>query len=392
MATHAPSPPIVPGLKGTVVQLQRASWPEIHRALTQLWGERLRTERSEYSEVAAYAMSGKEHLHLQLLVHARSRRIQLQGSEEMTRAMARVLKVLDQPPHEPGIQAKVVTLRDADPAKVRFALETYKHGVVPRVERSNPRTRVWPPGPALVTRLFERRMQPGDAQPGDAQPGVPPRDANNAQPGVGNTAPNAPGQLNRELTGSVRIEQIEGLDAFVITGNDSDVQRVVEIIDAIQNSIEGTEPVVEVYPLRNVDSEVLGAMVRQLYDDILSLRQGQVSITSLVKPNALLLIGRKDSVETVRELIRRLDQPVGPGSQFEVFRLKYASAASAQATIQEFFTERTGLGTKVLVTADFRTNSLIVQASPRDMAELTLMIKKLDTIENEAINELRVFP
>ena len=45
----------------------------------------------------------------------------------------------------------------------------------------------------------------------------------------------------------------------------------------------------------------------------------------------------------------------------------------------------------VNVTADWRTNSLIVQAA-RDMAEVANMIEQLDRETNESINELRVFP
>ncbi|MEX2558909.1 MAG: secretin N-terminal domain-containing protein, partial [Pirellulales bacterium] len=50
-----------------------------------------------------------------------------------------------------------------------------------------------------------------------------------------------------------------------------------------------------------------------------------------------------------------------------------------------------GLAPRVAVTADFRTNSLIVQASPRDLVEVARLIQGLDTISSDAVNELRVF-
>ena len=73
--------------------------------------------------------------------------------------------------------------------------------------------------------------------------------------------------------------------------------------------------------------------------------KASVSITPLVKPNAMLIVGRPENVRTVNDLIERLDQPVDPNTQFQVFHLKYASAVTAQATIQQFYRQPdAGLG------------------------------------------------
>ena len=49
------------------------------------------------------------------------------------------------------------------------------------------------------------------------------------------------------------------------------------------------------------------------------------------------------------------------------------------------------LAPRAQVTADFRTNSLIVQASPGDVADVAALVSKLDTPTSDAVNELRVF-
>ena len=64
-----------------------------------------------------------------------------------------------------------------------------------------------------------------------------------------------------------------------------------------------------------------------------------------MKPNAILIVGRPENVRTVKDLIERLDQPVDPNTQFQVFHLKYASALNAQGTVQQFYANRTQLGT-----------------------------------------------
>ena len=125
----------------------------------------------------------------------------------------------------------------------------------------------------------------------------------------------------------------------------------------------------------------MATLVKALYDEVYLARQGAVSITPLAIPNAILIVGRPENVKTVKDLIARLDQPAMPGAQFQVFHLKYAAPPAAQTTIQNAFVDRGGgLGPAVHVTADPRTTSLIVQASPRDMAEVAELIRQIDVV------------
>jgi len=106
-------------------------------------------------------------------------------------------------------------------------------------------------------------------------------------------------------------------------------------------------------------------------------------------------------VKMAIELIQRLDQPVVPTSQFEVFRLKHASAPEAKTLIDTFLGQAVGqqprqdavtaamqnvptLATRALVVADPRTNALIVSAAPRDLAEIAALVARIDTPEATA--------
>jgi type II secretory pathway component GspD/PulD (secretin) len=149
----------------------------------------------------------------------------------------------------------------------------------------------------------------------------------------------------------------------------------------------------------------MAELVSEIYDEVLSPRQGQVTIRPLVKPNSLLLIGRPESVDIVKTLITKLDQPVKPETQFEVFPLKHISALDAEETIDNFFVDglgestqggqiqglRPGLGTRVNVVAEYRSNALIVQASPSDMNEVRRLLERIDVETTSASNELRIF-
>ena len=213
------------------------------------------------------------------------------------------------------------------------------------------------------------------------------------------------------LIGPVQIEFLEGLDVIVIRGHKRDVERVRKIIAEIETFSTETQPSIEIVHLQYVGSQVLSDLVTTVYNEILSPRQGQVTIRALVKPNALLMIGRPESVETVKSLIAKLDQPTKPETQFEVFPLKTCFRRGRPNHHPELLRGSTGPDAaaghpsrasgagrrvppwelRVNVVADYRSNSLIVQASPTDMEEVRRMVAQLDIETTAAANELKIF-
>ncbi|MCG8650089.1 MAG: general secretion pathway protein GspD, partial [Pirellulales bacterium] len=202
------------------------------------------------------------------------------------------------------------------------------------------------------------------------------------------------------VIGDTQIQFVPELGTIIIRGSKRDVQRVMELIEEIEAKSELTKPEIEVLSLQHADSNAVAALLQQLYEDVLSARQGDVSITSLDAPNALLLIGRKEAIEDLKRLIAKIDQPVDASSRLRVFRLQNASAVDAEQTIRDFFTDRPGsnddlrpgIGPRVRVLADYRTNSLIISAAPRDMVEITRLVNDLDVQQISAQNEIKIFP
>jgi type II secretion system protein D len=196
------------------------------------------------------------------------------------------------------------------------------------------------------------------------------------------------------LTGSVQVELLEGLDVIVIRGKKKDIDQVTSIIEQIEKLSTQTEPSIEIYPLANVNCEAVSSLLIELYGEVYQARLGSVKITPLVKPNSLLLVGRKENVKTVIELAKKLDTPISPDSEFRVFPLKHATASSVVTTIMDFYTKRSGsevgLSPRVYATSDVRSNAVIVQAGPRDMMEIAALIKRLDTPTSPVVNEVQI--
>jgi general secretion pathway protein D len=361
--------------------LRHAAPGRLQQDLVQLLAGRLAPLGGANAQVARFrlAMPGAETL--DLAIDYRRSQVELAGSRRAVDASRRLIQALDAPPQARGQATRLMPVRADQAAIHRLA------GLM-QASRSEASGNGRMP---MVAMLFQQPdemepdqngpngIPPGPMQPGEAPPGAAPAEA-------------APGEVGEAtLVGPVQVEMIEGLDVLVIRGLDRDVQRVIEIIEQIERLSAVTEPVIEVYPLRHVDSAALTELLAPLYAEIFLPRQGAVSITALVKPNSLLLIGRRDGVERVIELVGKLDRPVAPNTQFRVFRLRHAAAETVQATVAQFFVDRGGLGPRVLAVADFRSNSLIVQAGPRDIVEVAAMVARLDTSHGEAVNEMRIF-
>ena len=380
--------------------LQRLEWNVLEAQLRSIYGNRLSPTLQADGRLRLRLTIDAD-APLDLAFEPTTRRLELTGPEHKVAAGARLIAAWDGDGQ--GTPKIVPYRRDGEEALRRALAVSHRmspsaaHGGTANATGADA-SQATIPTPA---NLFQPRHQPIDAVAAPAEvlvaqapaAQVPGAQAQ-AAPNPAVAAPNAPAAVaaGGGLVGPVQIEFLDGLDVLVISGNERDVERVMRIIDDIERLSVDTQPVIEVINLTHVGSDVLAEVVAEIYDSVLLNRQGTVSITALVKPNALLLVGRGDSVQAVRELVAKLDQPVEPASQFAVYTLKHASAATVSATLTTFFTDRTALGGRVQVTVDARSNAVIVRGGPRDLAEAAELIRRIDVAETSAENELRIFP
>lgn len=394
----------------SVHQLKHVTWRELEDGLGRIWGKRLsrRTDREGDLSIISIITGGAIQPVLQIDRQRNS--VTYIGPSDLAQTWELVLGSLDRPRGTDNQQTQLVALDRADPAKIHRAVSLVQtaarqDAASGPVGRQNAGRR-----DETVTMILQPGAEgvPADAPADSAAPAEKPPAAKAAGDDDADAAATDAAENLEEggLLGPVDIQLLEGLDVIVLRGHKRDVERVREIIEDIKQVSKETQPVIEVRKLNFVGSQVMAALVTEMYDEILTSRQGPVSIRPLLKPNALLLIGAPDSLQVVKKLIAKLDQPVDPETQFEVFRLRHISAVDAEETIKAFFVDglgsaqqagqttgdlRPGLGARVNVVADYRSNSLIVQASPRDMMEVRRLIAEIDREDTESANELRVF-
>lgn len=216
------------------------------------------------------------------------------------------------------------------------------------------------------------------------------------QPGATMTGPGGV-PLRLELQGPVTIRDIPGV-GLVVTGNRADVDTVLDAIKKLEVTTGGAAANVHLLMLRNVNSEALAELLNTVYESLTELRkplatdlEQWVQVIAVVKPNAVLILASERDLPGVLELANKLDQPVDPATEFEVFHLKHAVADQVVTSLESFYEEREPLGTRISAFADIRTNSVIVQARGSDLAEIARLVEKIDQDTSQAVNRMQIF-
>jgi type II secretion system protein D len=207
----------------------------------------------------------------------------------------------------------------------------------------------------------------------EARPGVQPGSAS-GQKGIS--------EIIKGLKGDVSVESVPDLGILILRGGQSDVDAVMKVIKEIERLSVGSTPKINFLFLQYVNSESFAKLLNEVYKALSALRTGEgkqlISVFPIVKPNAVLVLAPPADMQSVLALAKQLDQPVNPELEFQIFRLHHGIAAQVARSVSEFYKSPKGLGTTVNTFADARTNSIVVQARPRDLAEVGKLIEQLD--------------
>lgn len=391
--------------------LRHASPEDFELALQNIWGRRVHVARAEGGQSVTMTIPGVDGPSV-LQFDAQRKLVQLVGSPASHAALEKLVDALDQPRDAAPPVFQLVSQERARDPQFRSSLAVLRAAL-----DADARAEAAPAADP------EAVAQAADAPaPKDAPAGPAGEEGDDDEAG---------------LIGQVQIEIVNEFGLIIVKGKKRDVERVMKIIEQLET--KKTPLTIQVYALKNANNESLATLVNQVYSQFLASRQGSVGIYPLVKPNALLLVGQPESLETVIELIQKLDRPVAPSAHWKVFPLQFLSASEAAQTVTSFYNPRaaggaggqqqaggqqfqqqpglqgvpglqgqqgfpvapqpapaggaaaTGLGTRLEVVAEVRSNSLLVRGSPRDLADVAALLKKLDVDSVVAQSDVRVF-
>jgi general secretion pathway protein D len=199
------------------------------------------------------------------------------------------------------------------------------------------------------------------------------------------------------LRGEVNIQAMQDLGILILKGNEADVAKVEEIIARLEKMSVGSLPSIHVLTLQNIDSEAMATLLTSVYEELTEIRQRgnenrkTAAFIPVVQPNAILILSSELERENILALANELDKPLMPESEFQVFPLKSAIASQVVTALESFYAEREGLGTNIRYVADVRTNSVIVQGRPNEMAEVSRLIERIDKDDPASTVRMQIF-
>lgn len=363
------------------VALSNITWREFEDSLQAMTGGSTPVTTTRNGERAAFQLTATPLQGTTVEVDRRSNSVTVVAPEPSIAGWQQMISSLDRKARSQGEVMELLRIENAEPEPIQRALRLLRR--LEGGEKGFNGVQNLPADSPFRNAVFQQDAAGQAAQPAAPQQG----DAPDEDGGAG-------------VIGDTQIQFVPELGTIIIRGAKRDVERVMDVIKQIEEQSKVTKPDIDVVDLKHADANAVAELLQQLYEDVLSARQGEVSITSLDSPNALLLIGRTEAINGLKELIDKIDQPVAETSRLRVFRLQNASAVDAETTIRDFFTDRPGsgddlrpaIGPRVRVLADYRTNSLIISASPRDMVEVTRLINDLDAEQITAQSQIKIFP
>lgn len=351
----------------------------MEQRLLALFGRRLRVVDRESQVIYRLPLEDRRVLEFQV---DRSRNmLRARGPESVVQQLAQLVEALDSSGQR-GQKTRALHVERAEPHDVQQTIDAYRGrgaGSLGAGGNGEDQSRYVRPArhTGYMGRGAVRLVNFFAPQEGGGFAGM-------AQDDLGTAVPSVPGLEDLE------VQTLPDLDVIILRGRDQDVEQLTRIIRELERISAETKPAIRIYSLQHTLGESIKEIIDEVETDLISRRQGRVSVTPLTKPNALLLIGWGEAVDAMVELIEKLDCPVPPESQFSVFFLKHAAVGVVQQTVNQFFSGRGGLGPQVQVAVDGRTNALIVYAAPRDMREVQRLIAELDVPQGDSVNRVKI--
>ena len=221
------------------------------------------------------------------------------------------------------------------------------------------------------------------------------QDTGNQAAGAGLSDPAQDG-ASLNLRGDVNVQAMQELGILILKGNEGDVEKVSRIIQQLEDMSVGSLPDIHLLTLQHVNSEAMAELLTEVYSQLAELRnrgtndRKVAAFLPVVKPNSILILAPKIDLESILDLADRLDQRVDAEGEFKAFSLQNAIASEVAASVTTFFDERGGLGTRVRIVADARTNSIIVQGRANDLEEIAKLVEKFDRDEPGAVHRVEI--
>ncbi|MCL2120172.1 MAG: hypothetical protein FWH27_17290, partial [Planctomycetaceae bacterium] len=339
--------------------------------------------------------------------------IHIRAPQNIAVEMSRLLQAIDRESPGEGRERRFISIQNADVDQIRKLLNIYNSRPVPdssRRLRNNPNM--------LAYQRNGNTSRPPIRQINYQDEGGLGGLGGGYDFGQTQGAEDIPGRIDNPTQMSIQV--IPNLDIVVIDAPMEEVNRIMDMIEKIEELSKLAESKIEIMPLKHVHCEALDSLLRTelrtvyseelrqmntiyLYMEMFATKQGRVWVLPLHNPNAMLIVGWGQALEAMKALIEHLDKPVDAEfSLLRVIKLEHAPAEQVATVLTDFFNPpalppslqgmaNTGFSPRIRALHDPRTNTLIVQAAPNDYRDIERIVAELDVDESGLKLQVKTF-
>ncbi len=250
-------------------------------------------------------------------------------------------------------------------------------------------------------------------QPGENPPIMPPPMPLPVKPpelGTGFSSPSA----------DVQIIPLESLGGVIVRGKTrAEVDAIKAIIAAFQGQVTKTAEInIRIIPMKFQDATNVTNELTQVFRTLnfgtgattfsvpglggqggigiggQNQQQGSLLLFALPRLNSILLGVPKSREDDIIKEIEKLDVPNGIQLKPMAYPLKRAAAQNVATQLQNFFNQRYVFETlaqnSIRITYDIPNNTVYVQASPADQADIRELIDLWDTSKNLSVSDVKI--
>ena len=202
-------------------------------------------------------------------------------------------------------------------------------------------------------------------------------------------------------------------NALIIAASQKTLAIVGSLIMRLDQKPETPGILIEVLPLKHNDASQVAGMI----NDVFSARRRNIQSPGQTSPpqervnveadgltNSLIITASKENVGLIRELVAKVDlEPTAETSQLTIVPLEYVDAQRAAAMLRSLIKQglyRPGISRSgsarasresIAISVDHATNTLIISASPENLAVVREVVKQIDTKNYAKTGSLKIY-
>ncbi len=188
-------------------------------------------------------------------------------------------------------------------------------------------------------------------------------------------------------------------NGLVVTGESSAVEAAVQMIQQLDTRVDSGPREVRLLEFKSADVAPFVVLINNLFSEMVKDQHGPdyVSPTKIVADptaNRLIVTGGRDEIDQVAALVRKIDNAPEQSAGARVFKLNMSEASMMGPVVSNAMLKFDARGrsiSRVTVTVDEKSNSLIVAGTRADLQDAESVIEKLDGETTLKERVLRVF-